>query len=175
MRKLTSFSNRLAALLYKVAGAAVMAMMTITCVDVALRLCVTVFRKYQWGVLSNFEPIAGAYELVGFLGSVSVSFAMAYTFIQKGHVSVSLITRLLSRRLQSLVHVATNLLSLTFFALISYRSILYAAHTRISGEVSSTLQLPFYPFIYGVGLASAAVCLAIFLELIEHLKILRVK
>ena len=79
----------LAKKMYWVAGTAIVAMMLLTCADVVLRY----FRR----------PIPGTYELVCFLGAVAVSFAMAHTSIEKGHVSVSFIVSLFPSRLQILV------------------------------------------------------------------------
>jgi TRAP-type C4-dicarboxylate transport system permease small subunit len=170
MALLTRLIHHLAKILYWISGAAIIAMMLLTCMDVILRLCVTLFRKYQFAFLANLQPIAGTYELVCFFSAIAVAFAMANTALQKGHVSVSLFTRLFPPRLQALTGILTTLFGLTFFTLLSWRSIQYAGHIHSIGEVSPTLQLPFYPFIHGVGFASAAVCLVLLLELIEHLK-----
>ncbi|MBW2449419.1 MAG: TRAP transporter small permease subunit [Deltaproteobacteria bacterium] len=75
----------LAKKMYWIAGAAIVAMMLLTCADVVLRY----FRR----------PIPGTYELVCFLGAVAVSFAMAHTSIEKGHVSVSFIVALFPSKL----------------------------------------------------------------------------
>jgi hypothetical protein len=47
--------------------------------------------------------------------------------------------------------------------------VLYANHLREIGEVSLTLQLPFYPFVYGIGFSAAAVCLVLLVELVKNL------
>ncbi|MBW2016008.1 MAG: TRAP transporter small permease [Deltaproteobacteria bacterium] len=147
------FSDRFARVLYWIAGIAIILMMLLTCADVILRL----FRR----------PIPGTYELVCFFGAVAVGFAMAHTSNERGHVSVSLIVRLLPNRLQAGIETLTNLLSLILFALISWRSVLYASSLRASGEVSLTLKLPFYPFVYGIGIAAGAVCLVLFVDLVK--------
>ena len=138
-----------------------MVMMLLTCVDVVLRLSVTVYHEYHWIFFSHFKPIAGTYELISFLGTVSAAFAMAHTSLEKGHVAVSLVVRLLPERVQGLIGSVTDFFGFFFFALIAWRSALYGNHLRASGEVSLTLQLPFYPFVYGIGFASAAVCLVL--------------
>jgi hypothetical protein len=47
--------------------------------------------------------------------------------------------------------------------------VLYACDLRASGEVSLTLELPFYPFVYGIGFASASVCLVLLVDLSKSL------
>jgi len=130
---------------YWVAGGAIVFMMLLTCADIILRL----FRM----------PIPGTYELVCFMGAVAVAFAMAHTSNENGHVAVSLVVRLFPNRIQGIIEIFTNTFVLILFILIAWRSFLYAETIRTSGEVSLTLKLPFYPFIYGVALSAALVCL----------------
>ena len=155
MRFLERISNELARLLYWMAGTAIIIMMVLTCGDVILRF----FRR----------PIPGTYELVCFLGAVAVAFAMAHTTVQKGHVAVSLLVRLFPARIQGLVESITSTFGFIFFALVSWQSVLYGNDLYASGEVSLTLQLPFYPFVYGIGFSAAAVCLVLLTDLFKNL------
>ncbi len=155
MTCLEKTGNAAGRLFFGIAGAAIVAMMLLTCADVVLRL----FRM----------PIPGTYELVSFFSAVAVSFAMAHTTVEKGHIAVSVLVQLLPRRLQAAVDAVTCGLSLFLFAMIAWRSILYGNNLREAGEVSMTLQLPFYPFVYGVGVAAAAVCLVLLNDLLQNL------
>jgi TRAP-type C4-dicarboxylate transport system permease small subunit len=145
----------LAKRLYWVAGAAIVAMMLLTCADVILRE----FRR----------PIPGTYELVCFLGAMAVAFAMAHTSVERGHVAVSIVVQLLPQRIQALIDSITSSFGFIFFALIAWRSVLYASTLRHSGEVSLTLRLPFYPFVYGIGFAAAVVCLVLLTDMVKSL------
>lgn len=166
---LEKISKDLARTLYWVAGIAIVSMMLLTCADVILRLGVTVYHKYHWFFLSPFKPIPGTYELVCFLGAAAVSFAMAHTSVEKGHVAVSLVVRMFPERIQAIIDSITSSFGFILFALISWRSVLYGNHLRASGEVSLTLQLPFYPFVYGIAFAAAALCLVLFVDLSKNL------
>ncbi|MFP4037320.1 MAG: TRAP transporter small permease [Desulfobacteraceae bacterium] len=147
-------SRRLAGILFWVAGASIVAMMLLTCADVILRY----FRM----------PIPGTYELVCFLGTLAVAFAMAHTSVQDGHVAVSIVTQLLPKRGQAILGSITDFFSLVFFALVGWQSIRYGGQLKASGEVSLTLELPFYPFVYGVGIAAFAVCLVLIKRILEN-------
>lgn len=162
-------SKSLAKALYWVAGAAIMAMLLLTCADVLLRLGVTFYHHFRWGFLEGVKPIPGTFELVGFLGAVGVSFAMAHTTVEKGHVSVSLVVRLLPVRIQAFVETMTRLFGLLLFTLLAWQSILFAFELQNRGDMSLTLELPYYPFVYGVGFASAAVCLVLLVDLSHNL------
>ena len=155
MNFLERIGSGLARLLFWIAGTAIVLMMLLTCADVVLRF----LRR----------PIPGTYELVCFLGAVAVSFAMAHTSVQRGHVAVSLVVRLFPRRIQGLIDTVTTILGFVLFLLIAWQSVLYANDLRASGEVSLTLQLPFYPFVYGIGFSAAAVCLILLADLFKNL------
>jgi TRAP-type C4-dicarboxylate transport system permease small subunit len=137
-----------------IAAIAIFVMMGLTCVDVFLRYF---FRK----------PIPGTYEMVSFLGAVAVSFAMAYTLAERGHVAVSLVVQLFSKRLQGIIESIISVFGIILFALIAWQSILYGIDCQRAGEVSLTLQLPFYPFIYGVAFGAGVVCLILLVDLIN--------
>ena len=135
---------------------AVVVMMLLSCTDVAMRL---------FGV-----PIPGAYEMVGFLGAVIVSFALAYTSLQRGHVAVEIIFEKLPARGQYFVEAAGNLAGATIFALIAWQSLVYGTDLRQSGEVSLTLQMPIYPFVYGIALGSGMLALVLLIDFIRSLR-----
>lgn len=137
-----------------IAAWAIFVMMGLTCVDVFLRYF---FRK----------PIPGTYEIVSFLGSVAVSFAMAHTLAQRGHVAVSLVVQLFPRRAQGVVEFIISIFGFILFGLIAWQSVLYALDCQRTGEVSLTLQLPFYPFIYGVAFGAGVLCLVLLVDFID--------
>jgi TRAP-type C4-dicarboxylate transport system permease small subunit len=132
------------------AGTAVVAMMILTCADVILRL----FR----------HPVPGTYEIIGFLGTVVISFSLAYTSLEKGHIAVELLIEKLPRRIRAGIESATSLMGAALFALITLQSIAYAVDLKRSGEVSVTLTMPIYPFIYGIALGSGLLCLVLLVE-----------
>ena len=135
-----------------IAAMAIFVMMALTCVDVFLRYF---FRR----------PITGTYEIVALLGAVAVSFAMAHTLAEKGHVAVSLIVQILPKRIQGIVESIISIFGIILFALIAWQSVLYGIDCQRSGEVSLTLELPFYPIIYGVALCAGIVCLVLMVDL----------
>ena len=108
-----------------IAALAIFSMMALTCADVFLRYF---FRK----------PIPGTYEIVALLGAVAVSFAMAHTLVEKGHVAVSLIVQMFPKRLQGIVESFISIFGIILFGLITWQSILYGIDCQRSGEVSMT-------------------------------------
>lgn len=142
--------RRLADFLNLIAGWALIFMTFLTCADVILRI----FRF----------PIPGTYEVVGFLGAVVASFAMAHTTIMRGHVAVEVLTEQLSDKTQRIIFVVTSALSIVLFILLAYECFRFGNDLRIENEVSLTLQIPFFPVLYGISFSSIVVCLVIFVD-----------
>jgi TRAP-type C4-dicarboxylate transport system permease small subunit len=143
--------HRLSSILNFVAGFCLVGMTCLTCADVVLRL----FR----------HPILGTYEMVGFLGATVAGLAMAYTTMKGGHVAVAVLVMQFSRRVQTTIFTITHLLAIVLFALLTWECMAYGNDLRISGEVSLTLELPFFPVLYGLSLSSFVVCLVLWVDL----------
>ena len=138
------------------ACAAVIAMMLLSVTDVVLRI----FGK----------PVPGTYELVGFLGTIVVSFALAFTSMEKGHIAVELLVERLPQRAQLAIESFANFIGALLFGVIAYQAVLYALDLKKSGEVSSTLQMPAYPFIYGIAAGCALLCLLLITDCIKSFR-----
>jgi len=119
-----------------VAAAAVAGMMMLTCTDIILRL----FR----------HPIPGTYEMVGFLGAIFAAFSLGYTSVNRGHIAVDFLVQKFPPRAQSLVDGINALICAVFFGFLARQCLTYAGDLKAHGEVSMTLQMPVYPFVYGI-------------------------
>jgi len=138
------------------ACAAILIMMMITCADVILRF---------FG-----RPIVGAYELVGLSGTVVASFALAYTSLERGHIAVELLVARLPKRVQFLIDGINSLLGVAIFSLLAWQSFAYANDLRVSGEVSLTLQIPTYPFVYSISVGCGMLCLVLLADGVKSIR-----
>lgn len=137
------------------ASIAVVVMMLLSTADVGLRL---------FG-----HPVPGSYELVGFLGTLVVSFALARTALERGNIAVDILVEKLPRRAQAVVALANDAVGSVLFGLIGWQSLRYALELKHSGEVSSTLGMPVYPFALGIALGCGLLALALFSEFLARL------
>ncbi len=153
MKKVTKITRLLVELMNYLAALSIIAMMLLTCADVLLR-----FFKH---------PILGTYELVGLFGALTIALAIPATTLSKGHVAVEFLVEKLPSSGQKICTIIANLLSLSLFALIAWQSFLYANMLKSTGEVTLSLQMPFYPIIYTISAASLLVCIVLFLELLD--------
>lgn len=153
---MTSFEKKISVatrLLNHLAMISVTVMMLLTSADVIMRC----FR----------HPIPGTYEIVGLLGALFVSFSLAHTSMERGHIAVDFVFQRLNTRTQRILEVLNTLISATMFGGIAWYSTLYAEDLRKVGEVSMTLQLPLYPFVYGIALGCAMLSLTLIIRGVE--------
>ncbi len=128
-----------------IAGASLVLLMTLTLTDVVLRG----FRR----------PIAGTYELVAFAGALVIGLAMPLTQRARGHIYVEVIVSRLPRRARDAFHLVTRLMVISLFAVIGWNLVKYGMTLMKSGEVSLTLQVPFWPFAFAMALGCLVQCL----------------
>jgi TRAP-type C4-dicarboxylate transport system permease small subunit len=126
-------------------------------------VCVNIVLRRVW------RPILGTYEIVEFLAAVVISFSLAHCAVQKGHVAVGMLVERFSKRTQAIIDIITEIVSISIFALVAWVSFTYATSKWQSGEVSLTLRMPFYPFIYAVCLGCVMMCLVLFVDLLKSI------
>jgi TRAP-type C4-dicarboxylate transport system permease small subunit len=117
---------------------AIFLMMILCCTDIICR----------WAGHS----LPGIYELIGLLGTLAVSLSLGYTAIEKSHIAVNYILDFFPASFQRIVEGLNYIICAFLFALASWQSAIYANDMKQFGEVSLTLQMPLYPFIYGISI-----------------------
>jgi TRAP-type C4-dicarboxylate transport system permease small subunit len=136
-------------------GVAVLALMTLATGNVCLRI---------FGM-----PYRGAYELVSFLGAVVTAFALGYTQRRKSHIVVDILTETFSEGKKRILDGISYLTGVLFFAIISWVIFRWGMRIAASGEVSETLKIAYYPFIYCVALGFAFLCLTLIMDFLSAL------
>ena len=126
----TKALHGLVLLLAIVAGTGILTMMSITCLDIVLRL----FRI----------PLAGAYDIVKIAGTLTIACAMPYTTAVKGHVAIEYFFHKLSRRSRIFVDTLIRLLGIALFACLTWQMVIYGLSLKRSGQVTLTLQVPIF-------------------------------
>jgi TRAP-type C4-dicarboxylate transport system permease small subunit len=122
-------------------------------------------------ILRSFKrPILGTYEIIAFSGAVAIGFSVPITSWMRGHVNVDLFTSTLSRKARNAVDIGTRCLVIALFLVMSWRLITYGMNLHRVREVSMTLQLPFYPVAYGLGLAFFLQSLVLSCDIVKILR-----
>jgi TRAP-type C4-dicarboxylate transport system permease small subunit len=112
-------------------------------------------------------PYRGAYELVAFLGALVTAFALGYTQRKKSHIVVDILTETFRPGVKRVLDGISYFIGMVFFALIAWVILTWGVKIAGSGEVSETLKIAYYPFIYGVSLGFAFLCLTLLLDFLH--------
>jgi TRAP-type C4-dicarboxylate transport system permease small subunit len=153
MQSIINKVHGLSKFLNVIAGIAITFMMFLTVTDVILRS----FRR----------PIVGTYELVAFSGAIVIGFAVPLTTLLKGHVLVDFFVLKFPKRIRNVVHVLTRLMGIGLFSLLGWNLIKLGMDLYRTGEVSLTLQLPFYPIAFGIGICCFVQCFVLIAHILQ--------
>ena len=136
-----------------IAGVALTFLMLLTIGDVILRL----FRR----------PIVGTYELVAFSGALVIGLSIPLTSWMRGHIFVDFFVMKFSQRIQNVFNIVTRCMVMGLFFLIGWNMVKYGTDLWKSGEVSLTLQMPFYPVAYAVAVSCFIQCLVMICDIVK--------
>ena len=119
-------------------------------------------------ILRGFKsPVPGTYEVVAFAGAVVIGFSMPLTSWLRAHIFVDFFILKFSQKIRNIFNIATRCLVVGLFFLIGWNLIKYGMDLQKSGEVSLTLQMPFYPVAYGVGVCCFIQCLVMVCDIVK--------
>jgi TRAP-type C4-dicarboxylate transport system permease small subunit len=135
------------------AGVAITFIMFLTVLDVVLRS----FRM----------PITGTYEMVAFAGAIVIGLAVPLTTLLKGHVLVDFLVLKFPPALRNVFNISTRLLGIWLFSVLGWNLVKMGMDFYNSGEVSLTLQMPFYPIAFGLGVSAFVQCLVLFAQILQ--------
>jgi len=155
MSFLNKFALTLNRLLMAIGCGLLMVMIFLTCANIFLR--------------AIWVPIPGTYELMGYFGAVLTAFALGYTQIRRGHIAVDLVVMGFSPRIQKILEGINAFICMAFFGLVAWRITRFGTTLWQTGEVTETLRIVYYPFVYGVALGCATLSLIFLTNLIESL------
>lgn len=135
------------------AGGALVAMMVLVNTNVFLR---------PFG-----KPIWGTFEIVGFLGTIVISFSLIQTTFSRGHMAVEIVISRLQPRVRSVLGLINRLVCLLMLGLVAWQSVEYGIKVARSGQVSGTLKMPFHPFLYGIAFAFGIAALIVLVDILK--------
>jgi len=154
--KLEKFNRRLSGWFEWIGLAGMLLMVAITCIDVVGA------KVFLWRLL-------GAIDIVMLSQIVAVAFAASMSLILGRHIRVEFFVTRLPRRAQGVIDSIVLLLGLMLFSVIIWRLCVLGYSFQTSGEYSATAKIPYYPFAYGIALASIPVCLVFLVEFLKSL------
>jgi TRAP-type C4-dicarboxylate transport system permease small subunit len=139
-----------------ISGSAVMVMMLIIVIN---------------GIKRSFStPILGTTEIVGWLAAISVSFALGYTQIHRGHVDIDILVAKFPIGMQKVLKIVIAFLSFGFFSIVGWQLLQYAFSLSANHNVSQTLGIVYYPFVVLSAIGFFVFVLVLLKDLIFELK-----
>ena len=142
-------------ILVAIAGLFLVAMVALACANVVLR-----------GV---DMPIKGTFELMGLFGAVVAAFALATTQIQRQHIAVDVLIRAFPLRVRRLLGILNYLIGTALFLLAAWQTGLLGTNLWRVHELSETLRIVYFPFVYSVSLGCVLIALVLMIELLKAL------
>ena len=112
-------------------------------------------------------PFRGTYEIVSFLGACVIAFALGYTQQTKSNIVVDILSEKFPPALANMLDRVVHLVLMVFFGVVAWQVYVYAMKLVESHEVSETLKVIYYPFVFCVALGFAALA---FTGLVDFLK-----
>jgi len=154
--KFEKFNRRLSDWFEWIGLVGLLLVMVITCIDVVGA------KVFRW-------RLYGALDIVMLFQIVAIAFAVSMTLILGRHIQVEFFFKLLPRRARAIINSFVLLLGLGLFSMIIWRLSVLGYSFQTSGEYSATIHIPYYPFAYGIALASIPVWLVLLLEFLKSL------
>ncbi len=136
MKAIWPILDRLEKKMRAMAAVCLMAMVVVTCSDITVRF----FGK----------PIFGSEEIVSFLLTLVIALSLPFSHLERIHVGVEIVFRLLKPKIQIILKLVTDTLSALLMTAITIMMFAYGYDTWQSGEVSMNLEFPEYLIIFAL-------------------------
>ncbi len=158
MKYLEMINGYLNKFLLVLGGIAVILLMSLATVNVTLRMF--------------HMPYRGTYEIVSFLGAIVIAFALGYSQKRKDHIVVDILSERFPKQVNRILSIISYGITMVFFAVVSWQIFVFGTKIWKSGEVSETLKIIYYPFIFSVAVGFAVLSLTI---IVDFLKVIFMK
>ena len=122
-------------------------------------------------VLGRFVgyPVLGSYEIVQYGFALVICFSVAYAGVEGAHIAIDLLFTIFPKAIQHFLNAVSELLSLLILSLIVWRLGSDALEAYVTGERSSTLNIPVFFFGFALAVGFALLVLVILLRLLKHI------
>lgn len=114
-------------------------------------------------------PIPGSVEVTCLLMVCMTFLLTSYTMAQRGHISITIITDMLSPRWKEILNIFAGIIMLVLSILGSIQSIQQAIFIGSTHTYTAVLHIPYMPFYYLVSFCWAVLALVLFIQLIHSI------
>lgn len=112
-------------------------------------------------------PIRGAFELVGLFLILASTWGLGYCQLKKGHIRIPLFYDMFPRKVRLALDILAYFICLVSAGLLSWQMLRMAVEylTRDNGGLTSTLAIPFFPFMLALAIGFGWMCVILLLDL----------
>ncbi len=112
-------------------------------------------------------PVTGTVEIVRFCLSIVVFATLAHCETNKTHIIVDVLVRMFRLQTQVVVRACTQVLSTIMLGVLSWQLFVYAAKLQDTGQVTSTLGVWVYPFVFIAAIGTVLFALVLLVQLAD--------
>ena len=134
-------------------GMVLMGMMCLACSNMLMR--------------AVWVPVKGSFELMGFGGALLAGLCLAGTQQKKGHIAVALLYDFYPPALRKCTDALALMAAVVLAALAGWQVQEYAYAIYEMEELSETLNIIYYPFVYVVAGGFYALALTLIIDLLQ--------
>lgn len=134
-------------------GCVLLLMIFLTCANIFFR---------QFGM-----PVRGTFELMGFMGALVFALSLGYSHEKKEHLYVSIIFDRFPCKIQTAARKLNAMVCILFFSMLSFQLVKNALNLKAVSEVSETLRIAYYPFLFVLAFGGAYLVLIFICELLN--------
>lgn len=113
------------------------------------------------------DPLNWAFDSIGLMAVVATVFAIPRVQLSHGHIEVDTLVSRLSLFWKRVTGILISLLGIGLWGIIGWRSVLYGMDIWESGEVSMSVGMLIYPFIFVQALCAFLVAVVILFQLVR--------
>ncbi len=150
LEKISKITNKM---LTAVAGTMLLAMLILACTNIAFR--------------TFWVPLKATFELMGFFGAVVAAFALGRTQMSREHIAVDVLVQCFPPGIKRMLNGVNYGIGMIFFLLVAWQTARWGTTLRTVNELSETLRIMYYPFVYCLSLGCLVMALVLFLEAVK--------
>jgi TRAP-type C4-dicarboxylate transport system permease small subunit len=113
-------------------------------------------------------PIRGTVELVGLFGAIVGTAVLGYTQRRKENIAINILFNRFPKKLQRIIRIFSDLVCTVFFALAAWQVALIGIKQLTTGEVTETLRMIPYPFVFVAAAGFAVLTFVCFVDMIAN-------
>ena len=144
-----------------IGGIATVLVMTLATVNVILRLFA--------------DPIRGVYEIIAYMGAISIATALGYTQRKKDHIVVDIISEKYGPFARTVADTISYIIMTAFFSMVTVTLFTWGLKLASSGEVSETLKIVYHPFVLCVAIGFGVLSITCFADVIRSASKIRIR